>query len=776
MKNTDWQKVQETFETVIELDESRQGEYLKSIETSNQELYNEVISLLSADQLGDVIPESRSSLEYFTDAGSADADTGQKVPGEAAADEVLIGETIGNRYQIIRKLGSGGMGDVFLAEDQNLLNRETVVKMLKSETNPEFARKFKHEIEALARLKDPGIVTILDSGTHGNQQFLVIEYVEGEDLSVIISPVLFSRSDFLSPRTLASKLTQAETELNGHFYRKLSPEARRKLPGLQDDKEIAIILRSEFDRLLTDPYLFNREIFSGAGIIIPAEITGIFERTDELMKFNRSMIEAAFPEDIVRGQDKSLTAGQAAKLFRQLGTSLTHGHNKGIIHRDLKPANIMITRNEQGEWQTKLIDFGVAKVQESLAAPTTEVGLSFGTRRYMSPEQINGNHNLTAATDIYALGLVAFEALTGQDVFPTDSFIERCRMQNDEEFSEITRFRKDLSPQVMDVIRGALAFEVENRPQTAEEFGKLLAEALLAGEGAREQSEIELPKTEIFAQAAENFTQAAENNGDDDTDVVEYEQKPEVEKYEKKPKEIINIPAESPVPGSGKGFSVAAGIISVLILVVIGVGGIIWWNMDDTETAGDNNTNQVAADDTVKRELNYKLIVRKYFEGKPFQDEFEATGDEIFGDGWRFKMVMNSPQSGHLYLLAESDQVENLVMLFPHPEQNDGTSEIAAKKEVETNQMEFDKNQGTEKFWIVWSKEPVSELEAVKSYVNPEDLGQIKDAAKDKAVREFLKKTSDEGKLTEKNSDDKRSKSVTSTSDVLVKLAEFRHN
>ena len=199
------------------------------------------------------------------------------------------------------------------------------------------------------------------------------------------------------------------------------------------------------------------------------------ENETEYTAFNRLLLESAFPDEIVRGQDKKLSLSEAALLFRQLGESLTHGHNKGIIHRDLKPANIMITENERGEWQTKLIDFGVAKVRESLVAPTTQLGFSFGTRRYMSPEQVNGKLGLTPACDTYALGLIAFECLTGQHAFPTLSFVEQCRMQESEEFSEITILRPELPPRVKEIICRALSYKPQNRQETAAEFGNSLA-------------------------------------------------------------------------------------------------------------------------------------------------------------------------------------------------------------------------------------------------------------------------------------------------------------
>jgi len=755
MKNTNWGKVREIFDTAVELDGNRRWEFLKSVEINDGELYNEVISLLSADQLEDLLPETRGGLDLIGETSPFEAletNPAVSVPGRSAS---LIGEVIGNRYRIEKKLGSGGMGDVFLARDRNVMDRETVVKMLKSETNPEFVRKFRHEIEALARLKDAGIVTILDSGSHGDQQFIVLEYVEGEDLSLIISPVLFSVRDFVAPERLAAGLVRGDSNKSLYFWGKLSSHARSQMIGAAAESETPRLLRDEFNRLLTDPKLYDPNVFTPAEVAPPVRIEDLRENTDALMKFNRTLIEAAFPGEIVRGRDKILTKEEAARIFRQLGSSLTHGHEKGIIHRDLKPSNIMMTRSGDGGWQTKLIDFGVAKVRESLVAPTTQAGLSFGTRKYMSPEQVNGRSNLTAAADIYALGLVAFEALTGQDIFPTESFIERCRLQEKEEFSDITRLRRDLSPKVREVIGRALAFEPENRPATAAEFGNALADALLEADAAPARTEMSVPVAEHIPADAAGFVE---------TPVAE---------------EIPVPPQIAERPEKRRGLTVFTGILAMVLILLAGGGALfgLWWYLNSGEDkAGTDNKNAAAPAKTFERELQYKLIVQKFYDGKPFQEPFEATGDEIFGDGWQFRLVMESPQGGHLYLLAESQQDQGLIMLFPHPQQNEGASKVPAGEKIETARMQFDKNQGTEKFWIVWAEDAVPELEAVKSYVNPDDLGRIKDAEKEKAVRDLLGKTTDTEVLKEEISKDKTSKTVRSTGKILVKRAEFRHN
>lgn len=104
---------------------------------------------------------------------------------------------------------------------------------------------------------------------------------------------------------------------------------------------------------------------------------------------------------------------RAASILKQCGLALTAVHEKKIFHRDLKPENIMLQRLGRGEEQVKIVDFGVAKVRESALAPSTVTGgPTAGTIVYMSPEQLRGE-KVTAASDIYALGIIAYEMVTG---------------------------------------------------------------------------------------------------------------------------------------------------------------------------------------------------------------------------------------------------------------------------------------------------------------------------------------------------------------------------
>ncbi|HEX8398688.1 MAG TPA: serine/threonine-protein kinase [Pyrinomonadaceae bacterium] len=741
MNQSNWQRVTEVFGIAASLQGDERSLFLQNISRQDAVLHSEVLSLLSADEIADIIPNS--SAANLIDEAEENTHEKDARQNKSSAGSIL-GVTLGGRYLIKRRIGFGGMGEVYLASDKNVMNREVVVKILRDEAlkNKDVVRKFYHEIEALARVNDEGIVTIYDSGLYNELPFLAMEYVEGEDLLKLISPVLFSVRDFPAVQKLLEQLRSPQTPAARHLWSRFQPEARKTLSDNNSEKEQAECLRDELNILLTDWTLFDEQAFQNVRLSANTlDLQSKREAAGRTSAFNRALIEDAFPGEIRRGENKRFSQTEAADIFRQICIALTHGHHRKIIHRDLKPQNIMLSEREGRGWRVKLIDFGIAKVRESLAAPSTELSGVMGTPIYMSPEQLRGEKNLTPACDIYALGLVAFEMLAGKRVFDAITPIEQYRIQENEEFEDLPALRVRYSPEVEQAIRRALAFKPEERYESAREFGEVLAQALTEKKTAATVVSPELIPPTIPS--------------------------PEIQ-----PLEIPYLEA----PKREKSFPVKWAI-AALLLVALTSGGIALWMWTQREKPVEQAA--AAPVNEIKRSLDYKLIVQKYYEGKPFQQPFEATGDEIFGDDWRFRLWMNSPQDGNLYLLTEGkdEKGENeLTMLFPHPQFNEGKSAVKASQPIETAQMKFDKNQGSEKFWIVWADKPVNELEDVKSFVNPQDLGTIKDSTKEKAVRDFLAKYDKKENLTEQADSGKHLKTVKSTSDVLVKLAEFRHN
>lgn len=167
---------------------------------------------------------------------------------------------------------------------------------------------------------------------------------------------------------------------------------------------------------------------------------------------------------------------EACRIAREILLGLEEAHRIGVVHRDIKPANIFLTQAEV----VKVLDFGIAKVQDGSASEATAHGLAIGTPRYMSPEQVAGSVT-TAQADLYAVGLLLFEMIAGAGPFD-DVGDQRKTM-----LAHVTRVAPRLStratiPSDLDaLVASALAKEPEDRPASA----ALMAEALAHFAGPR---------------------------------------------------------------------------------------------------------------------------------------------------------------------------------------------------------------------------------------------------------------------------------------------------
>ncbi|WP_342377588.1 protein kinase [Myxococcus stipitatus] len=131
--------------------------------------------------------------------------------------------------------------------------------------------------------------------------------------------------------------------------------------------------------------------------------------------------------ELLRGQSLSSAIQQRSRLnpntavwiLDQMLSALGAAHSAGVVHRDLKPGNVFLADALDGSRVVKLVDFGIAKLVREQAGPATVTGAILGTPEYMSPEQIRGN-TISAATDLYAVGVIAFQMLTGERPFKGD--------------------------------------------------------------------------------------------------------------------------------------------------------------------------------------------------------------------------------------------------------------------------------------------------------------------------------------------------------------------
>jgi serine/threonine protein kinase len=449
---------------------------------------------------------------------------------------------------------------------------------------------------------------------------------------------------------------------------------------------------------------------------------------------------------------------RAAEIIKQIGRALSAAHEKGIFHRDLKPENIMLQSFGRDEEQVKIIDFGIAKLKDSMVAPSTMTGATAGTVAYMAPEQLSGRAT-SAATDIYAFGAIAYEIATGRKPFNPETGFELLEMQRRGVRINASDLRPAVSPEANDLIMRALNFDPATRFQTARELGDALARALNE-EVTRPQAEVspaQVPATQLATQANPPARQTAD-----------LAPKTIVGRYEAAQVDTLNQPAYvvaiEDEPPSRAGSKIAIGVVGLIIIGAL--AGILVWKRDAIFGARGPH-----------RSLAYSLTVQKMRDGKPYQSEFESSGQEIFENGWKFRMNLTAPQKeGYLYLVNEgpANGVTTYNVLYPEPQARLGAW-VSPNQKVQTAWMRFDDNQGTEKFWMVWSAMPVKELTAATDAVNDRDQGEIKDEAKARAVRDFLKAHSGTKPDVTKDSTNKQT-ILRGNGNVLVNLIELEHH
>ena len=349
-----WSQVKNLLERALSRPRHEREEYLRHAAGTDDDLYDEVAHLVAAH-----------------DADPAFLDRHPQTAPLASAADRRIGTTIKGRYRIKSKLGSGGVGVVYLAEDLNLMSRLVVVKFLHEHGGRQPGRliKFLQEAEALARLDHPGIVAAFDADeTPEGSHFLVMQYVDGRTLRGLIS-------------------------------------------------------------------------------------------------------------------DGPVPLDMAASILRQLGSALEVAHSKGVIHRDLKPENIMLQKLGDGRKIVKLIDFGVARVEASAVSTDTAVIGVAGTPSYMAPEHLSGKP--VPASDIFSLGVIAFEMLTGKRPFTAKQpFALRQQHRQGIAKGAIRNIRPEVPVEAENAIRQSLLFEASERPQNARVFCDTAGIAL---EGAKPQ-------------------------------------------------------------------------------------------------------------------------------------------------------------------------------------------------------------------------------------------------------------------------------------------------
>lgn len=265
------------------------------------------------------------------------------------------------RYHVLKTLGSGGMGCVFLAEDTKL-ERRVALKLphLHADPNSQTVARFYQEARAAATIHHPNLCAVYDVGEVQGRHYLSMEYIEGE--------------------TLSSRIRVADP-----------------MPELE-----------------------------------------------------------------------------IARYLEKLASALQEAHENGVVHRDLKPSNVMV--NHRGE--PIVTDFGLAQRNEKNHPKLTHSGAILGTPSYMSPEQVDGAlDKVGPATDIYSLGTILYEMLSGQAPFrgSTASVLGQI-MMNDP--TPIAQWRRDVDPALAAICRKMMAKPIEDRFASMQEVNETISDWL----------------------------------------------------------------------------------------------------------------------------------------------------------------------------------------------------------------------------------------------------------------------------------------------------------
>jgi serine/threonine-protein kinase len=503
---------------------------------------------------------------------------------------------------------------------------------------------------------------------------------------------------------------------------------------------------------------------------------------------------------------------RVSRIVRQTGSALHAAHQQGVFHRDLKPENIMLEQLGDGEEQVKLIDFGIAKVTNPQAGAETEVAVVAGSRQYIAPEQLL-SQTASPATDIYALAIIIYEMVTGRLPFnpqgPTHFLVmqELMRLQQSESFVKPQTFRPDLPEAAQILLINALSFDPRRRPQNARIFTDDLAQALTGKIGAadaratiaipapdsdRPNARATLPMEHVTTEmspipakatgASAAATHYSPNLAPNQTPpIIDARTPPAKPKLRKLPIIAGLIIVSAAAAG------IAFGPVRQYVKTYLNPSAVESPTPLATEPASSTTaTPEAATPDPATeavRAFNYSITLRKDPKRYPDSAPFQIPGEVVFSPDDRVHFSFISPQPGFLYIINESPPAKGQALssfniLFPSPTTNQGSAQVSAGQTVRIPDHDigfvFDTEQGTEKLWLIWAAAEVAELEPLKRWANPQDVGEIKDAAQVESLRAFLATHSTtEPQVT--RDDTSKQTMVRMKGDILVKLINLQH-
>jgi serine/threonine-protein kinase len=238
-----------------------------------------------------------------------------------------------------------------------------------------------------------------------------------------------------------------------------------KATDLRDGKSVAI--KVPYEEMETDPVLverFKREKDIGLELDHPGVVKTYDEGPGSRLYMVMEWVEGRLLRSILN-EERKLAIDRAVGLTLQICDALDTMHKHGVVHRDLKPENVMVDDADR----IKLIDFGIAKKEDARRLTFVEVSKTLGTPDYISPEQVKGQRG-DQRSDIYSLGAMLYEMLTGDPPYTGSNplAVMNERLLHDPE--PVRKLRREVSPELEEIVKRALAREPRNRYQTASEM------------------------------------------------------------------------------------------------------------------------------------------------------------------------------------------------------------------------------------------------------------------------------------------------------------------
>jgi serine/threonine-protein kinase len=231
-----------------------------------------------------------------------------------------------------------------------------------------------------------------------------------------------------------------------------------KVPYLQFESDVVFYGR------------FQREEGVGRRLDHPNIIKVLTPRHKSRMYIAMEYVDGISLRAIMRNE-RPLKTERALDLARQVCDAMVYMHSQGVIHRDLKPENVLVT----AEGRVKIMDFGIALDESARRLTWSGLSTTIGTPDYMAPEQVSGRHG-DARTDVYALGTMLFEMLTGNLPFGGINVYAMMRAKTSEDPQPPSRFVPDIDPHLEEIILRAIERSPRNRyPSAAEMLADLNA-------------------------------------------------------------------------------------------------------------------------------------------------------------------------------------------------------------------------------------------------------------------------------------------------------------